>query len=143
VVKRVLESNSVVPGGGAVEAALSIYLENFALTLGTREQLAVAAFADALLVIPKQLAINGAQDATDLVAKLRSKHHAAQTDPTKTALNRMGLDVYEGLVVDNVATGVLEPTLSKLKILQFATEASVTILRIDDMIKINPQQRGR
>ncbi|RUS23822.1 T-complex protein 1 subunit alpha [Jimgerdemannia flammicorona] len=33
VVKRTLESGSVVPGGGAVEAALSIYLEKFATTL--------------------------------------------------------------------------------------------------------------
>lgn len=33
VVKRVLESKTVVPGGGAVEAALSIYLENFASSL--------------------------------------------------------------------------------------------------------------
>lgn len=33
VVKRVLESKSVVAGGGAVEAALSIYLENFATSL--------------------------------------------------------------------------------------------------------------
>lgn len=32
-VKRTLESNKVVPGGGAVETALSIYLENFATTL--------------------------------------------------------------------------------------------------------------
>jgi len=33
VVKRVLESKTIVPGGGAVEAALSIYLENFASSL--------------------------------------------------------------------------------------------------------------
>ena len=33
VVKRVLESKSIVPGGGAVEAALSMYLENFATSL--------------------------------------------------------------------------------------------------------------
>jgi T-complex protein 1 subunit alpha len=33
IVKRTLESGSVVPGGGAVETALSIYLENFATTL--------------------------------------------------------------------------------------------------------------
>lgn len=33
VVKRVMESKTVVPGGGAVEAALSIYLENFASSL--------------------------------------------------------------------------------------------------------------
>jgi T-complex protein 1 subunit alpha len=37
VVKRVLESNSVVAGGGAVEVALSIYLDDFARTLGSRE----------------------------------------------------------------------------------------------------------
>lgn len=48
-------------GGGAVEAALSIYLENFATTLGSREQLAIAEFADALLAIPKTLAVNAAQ----------------------------------------------------------------------------------
>lgn len=33
VIKRTLESGSVVPGGGAVESGLSIYLENFATTL--------------------------------------------------------------------------------------------------------------
>lgn len=33
VVKRTLESGVVVPGGGAVETALSIYLENFATTV--------------------------------------------------------------------------------------------------------------
>ena len=37
VVKRVLESKTVVPGGGAVEAALSIYLENFATSLVRRK----------------------------------------------------------------------------------------------------------
>jgi T-complex protein 1 subunit alpha len=33
VVRRVLESKSVVAGGGSVEAALSIYLENFATSV--------------------------------------------------------------------------------------------------------------
>lgn len=61
-----------------MEAALSIYLENFANTLGSREQLAIAEFADALLVIPKTLAVNAAKDATELVAKLRAYHYTAQ-----------------------------------------------------------------
>ncbi len=34
-----------VAGGGAVEAALSIYLDSFATTLGTREQLAIYEFS--------------------------------------------------------------------------------------------------
>ena len=33
VIKRVLESRQVVPGGGCCETALSIYLENFATTV--------------------------------------------------------------------------------------------------------------
>eukprot|EP01102_Stenamoeba_stenopodia_P007997 TRINITY_DN2263_c0_g1_i1.p1 TRINITY_DN2263_c0_g1~~TRINITY_DN2263_c0_g1_i1.p1 ORF type:complete len:439 (+),score=106.16 TRINITY_DN2263_c0_g1_i1:205-1521(+) len=36
IIQRTLESGKVVPGGGAVEAALSIYLENFATTLVCR-----------------------------------------------------------------------------------------------------------
>ena len=36
VVKRVMESKNIVVGGGTVEAALSIYLENFATTLSSR-----------------------------------------------------------------------------------------------------------
>ena len=41
-VKRTLESGSIVPGGAAVETALHIYLEEFAGTVGSREQLAIA-----------------------------------------------------------------------------------------------------
>ena len=37
-----------------------------------------------------------------------------------------------------VHAGVLEPAMSKIKSLQFATEAAMTLLRIDDMIKMNP-----
>ena len=48
-VQRTLQSNAVVPGGGAVETALSIFLENFATTLGSREQLAIAEFANAMV----------------------------------------------------------------------------------------------
>ena len=76
-----LKPDRYVVGGGAVEAALSIYLENFANTLGSREQLAIAEFADALLVIPKTLAVNAAKDATELVAKLRAYHYTAQVHP--------------------------------------------------------------
>ena len=33
-----IESNSLVAGGGAVEAALSIYLDGLATSMGSREQ---------------------------------------------------------------------------------------------------------
>ncbi|OQR67495.1 T-complex protein 1 subunit alpha isoform 1 [Tropilaelaps mercedesae] len=141
-VKRVLESKTVVAGGGSVEAALSIYLEGYATLLSSREQLAVAEFARSLLVIPKTLAINAAKDATDLVAKLRAYHNSAQTNSEQHGAHKWsGLDLVEGLVRDNRAAGILEPTISKVKSLKFATEAAITILRIDDLIKLKPNDR--
>jgi len=140
VVKRVMESKNVVVGGGAVEAALSIYLENFATTLSSREQLAIADFAKSLLVIPKTLAVNAAQDSSDLVAKLRAYHNTSQTKADHATLKNNGLDLYEGAVRDNLKAGVFEPAISKVKSLKFATEAAITILRIDDLIKLQPEQ---
>ena len=146
IVKRTLESDTVVPGGGSCEVALSVYLEQFAETLGNREQLAIAEFAQALLIIPKTLAFNGAFDAADLVAQLRAYHHASQKKD-KADVNGdykyMGLDLENGTVRNSVAAGVLEPAISKIKSIRFATEAAVTILRIDDSITMAPKENPR
>jgi chaperonin GroEL (HSP60 family) len=208
IIKRTLESGSVVPGGGAVETALNVYLEGFAKSLvrnfgphwlipysdgdtsgfacghlhhmihdapafrltnfaihsnyalkfcavapcwcvpfihkyqqASREQLAIAEFADALLVIPKTLAVNAAKDSTELVGTLRAAHGAAQSAPKddgKKKYMRYGLDLLNGQIRDNVAAGVLEPTMSKVKSLKSAFEAAVSLLRIDDAIACAP-----
>lgn len=54
--------------------------------------------AEALLVIPRTLSINAAQDATELVARLRAHHHAAQTQSDKEELKHTGLDLTNGQV---------------------------------------------
>jgi T-complex protein 1 subunit alpha len=179
-VKRTLESGRIVPGGGAVETALHIYLEEWAtsvvsrtlcscLTLtnfahqGSREQLAIGAFATALLVIPKTLAVNAALDSSELVAQLRSRHALSQRvassespaadnkQPTtekekdlarKKNYKNYGLDLLNGKVIDEIKAGVLEPSMSKVKQLKSAVEACVAIMRIDTMIKLDPEQRG-
>ncbi|XP_075254433.1 T-complex protein 1 subunit alpha-like [Convolutriloba macropyga] len=140
-VKRVIESKNLVAGGGAVESALSIYLENYATTMASREQLAVAEFAHSLLIIPKMLAVNAAQDAADLVSKLRAFHHASQTSPEKVGYKFVGLDLHQGKCRDNKKAGVVEPAVSKIKSLKFATEAAITILRIDDLVKLEPEPK--
>jgi len=93
------------------------------------------------------LAINAAKDATELLAKLRVFHNAAQkqdgvSDEKKKALKYSGLELMDGKIRNNLTNGVVEPSMSKVKSLKFATEAAITILRIDDMIKLaqpNPQ----
>lgn len=141
-VKRVLESSSLVVGGGCVEVNTSIYLEHVARTLGSREQLAISEFAEALNVIPKQLAINAAKDATDLLTKLRYVHDKAQKSEEEevTKLKHTGLDLLTGKIRNNYNAGVFEPAISKIKSLKFATEAAITLLRIDDLIRIEPDK---
>lgn len=47
------------------------------------------------------------------------------------------MDLVNGKVRNNLKAGVLEPAMSKVKAIQFATEAAITILRIDDVITLN------
>ena len=168
-VKRTLESGRIVPGGGAVETALHIYLEEWATSVGSREQLAIGAFAAALLIIPTTLAVNAAKDSAELVAQLRSRHALSQrlssnpaTDPHATTADgqpstatedekslakkknykNYGLDLTRGRVVDSLKMGVMEPSMSKVKQLKSAVEACVAIMRIDTMIKLDPENRG-
>ncbi|KAF2861817.1 t-complex protein 1 subunit alpha [Piedraia hortae CBS 480.64] len=182
-VKRTLESGRIVPGGGAVETALHIYLEEWATSVGSREQLAIGAFAQSLLVIPITLAVNAAKDSSELVAQLRSRHalsqrtaeppqqqkskhphtpatttgnssftpaKANQAPPTSAEQQQLhgksyknyGLDLAKGKVHDCVKAGVLEPSMSKVKQLKSAVEACVAIMRIDTLIKLDPEQKG-
>ncbi|KAL3445562.1 chaperonin Cpn60/TCP-1 family [Aspergillus insuetus] len=153
-VKRTLESGSIVPGGGAVETALHMYLEEFAVTVGSREQLAIGEFAQSLLIVPKTLAVNAAKDSSELVAQLRKRHAVSQrvqegeanekekAIAKKKEYRNYGLDLSKGRVHDCLKAGVLEPSMGKLKQLKSAVEACIAIMRIDTMIKLDPEQKG-
>lgn len=132
VVSRALEHSALVPGGGAVETGLAIHLEDFALSHSGREQLAIVEFAESLMTIPKILATNAALDVTNIIADLRVAHAKGQV--------HAGLDLNNGTVRNSVENGVVEPLVSKLKSIKFATETAITILRIDDMVKLAPEK---
>jgi T-complex protein 1 subunit alpha len=124
------------------------------LLQGSREQLAIGEFAQALLVVPKTLAVNAAKDSSELVAQLRSRHAVSQRIPEDEAsadekaiarkknYRNYGLDLTNGKVVDMVKAGVLEPSMSKVRQLKSAVEACISIMRIDTLIKLDPEQRG-
>lgn len=144
VVKRTLESGYVVAGGGAVEIALSIYLEDYSRTLETKEQTAVAEFCEALNIIPKVLASNAAQDATELVSKLRALHAASQSseDPAKKELRHCGLDLVLGKVRNNVKAGVLEPMVSKIKSIRYILNMIYLYYNLINFINLKIRHRS-
>ncbi len=51
---------------------MSVHLNDYSTTINTRDQMVIQEYADALLIIPKTLALNAAKDASELVA--RSMH---------------------------------------------------------------------
>ncbi|KAJ6240801.1 t-complex protein 1 subunit alpha [Anaeramoeba flamelloides] len=139
IVSKTLESSKVVPGGGAIEAGLSIYLEKFSRTVGSIEQVAISQFAKSLLVIPKTLAVNSACDSIELVSKLRACHNTGQVKK-KPKLLQIGLDLENNKLLNSIKNGIVEPLVLKIKMLKFATEAAITVLRIDEFIELYPEE---
>ncbi|UKJ89092.2 T-complex protein 1 alpha subunit [Theileria orientalis] len=136
-----LEQNSLVPGGGSVESNLSIHLRNYSKSVSSREQLAIDEFAEALLVIPKTLSLNAALDATEYVSILKSYHAKYYANKDENPDYKWyGLSLNDGKIDNNLKMGVLEATVSKIKSIKFATEAAITILRIDDLITLEPEK---
>ncbi len=134
VVGAVLETAKIVPGGGAVETALSRALESYASGTGGREGLAVSAFADALRIIPKSLAENAGLDPIDIMQDLVAKNETKGT--------QMGIDVYNGRIADMYKLGVVEPLEVNRQIIKSAVEATCMILRIDDVISAKEIKGG-
>ncbi len=122
-----LESGYCVYGGGAIEASLAKDLRDYSNEVGGREQLAIQAFADALEIIPKTLADSAGMDPIDSIVQLRNKQRAKDGKV-------YGIDVFKGAIGDMDRLGVIEPMKIKEQAIASATEASVQILRIDDMI---------
>lgn len=130
IVKRAVQNNDVVAGGGAIEMELSKHLREHARTIQGKQQLIIAAYAKALECIPRQLADNAGFDATDLMNQLRMRHAQGHIWD--------GIDVTTEGVSDNMQKFVWEPALIKINALSSSAEAARVILSIDETI--NAQQ---
>lgn len=67
VVRSLVKSRGLIPGGGAAEIEISLKLANYAKTLEGVDQMIVKAYADALEIIPYTLAENAGMSPIDIV----------------------------------------------------------------------------
>lgn len=74
IVRRTIQNDAVVAGGGAIEMELSKMLRDHSRTIAGKEQLLIGSIAKALEIIPRQLCDNAGFDATNILNKLRQKH---------------------------------------------------------------------
>ena len=132
IVRRATKTNSIVPGGGAIEMELSKYVRKEGMEIKGKEQLVVLGFARALEVIPRTLAQNSGFDAVEIVNKLRQKHDLSKDGKS------FGVNCFEGGIIDTYIQFVWEPTLLKENILNAATEACCSVISVDQTVK-NPK----
>ncbi|MFN3527757.1 MAG: thermosome subunit alpha [Candidatus Altarchaeaceae archaeon] len=127
-IKSALENGKYVAGGGATEIELAIRLENFAKTVGGKEQLAISAFASAFDIIPKTLAESAGMDPIDTLVKLKEIH--ANREDGKY----YGVNVIDKEIRNMKELNVIEPLKIKTQAIKSASEAAEMILRIDDVV---------
>lgn len=105
-------------GGGCAEMLMARAVDNAAMKIDGKKQIAVAAFAVALRQLPTILADNAGYDSSELVAKLRT----AQND----GMNTYGLDLMTpgGGIADMRELGVIESYKLKRAVVSSASEAA-------------------
>lgn len=127
VVAKLIDTKSIVGGGGACEIELAKRIKDFAIKSGGKEQIAIQAFAEALEELPKTLARNAGIDEINIIGEL-SASHAVDGNIW------VGIDINDGSIGDNFTKGIIDPSAVKEQLFKSATELAVLILRIDEMI---------
>mmetsp|Transcript_4000 Transcript_4000/g.4089 ORF Transcript_4000/g.4089 Transcript_4000/m.4089 type:complete len:529 (-) Transcript_4000:203-1789(-) len=134
VLTETVKETRVVCGGGCMEMQMAAAIDKQVPRTAGKAALAMEAFSRALRQLPTIIADNGGLDSSELVSQLRVAHAAGPSNA--------GLNMVTGEIGDMWELGVRESFKSKLQVLVSAAEAAEMILRVDDIIKCAPRQRG-
>jgi chaperonin GroEL (HSP60 family) len=124
---RLRENPQLIPGGGATYIALARRLRRYAETVPGREQLAIEAFADGLETIPRVLAENSGMDPIDTLLEIVAIQ-------TKEEDDTIGLNVVSRQPENMRTSNVVEPSRVLEQAISGASEATIAVLRIDDVL---------
>lgn len=126
VAKQLCRDARMVPGAGATEIALAAKLRDLADATPGMEQYAIRAFGESFEFLPRVLAENAGADATSAISALYAAHAGGSA--------AAGVNVDDGSVLDAAAAGVYDSFLVKENALRLASDAAVTVLRVDQII---------
>ena len=134
VARNIFLDPKVVPGGGAVEMAVSHALLERSKTMTGVEQFPYRAVVQALEVIPRTLAQNCGANVIRTLTALRAKHAAGEVT--------WGINGETGEVVDMKKLKIWEPLTVKLQTYKTAIETAILLLRIDDIVSGSKRKDG-
>ncbi|KAH9066921.1 T-complex protein 1 [Lactarius vividus] len=133
VARNVVFNPTLVPGGGAVEMAVSVGLHARARAVTGVEAGPFRAVADALEVIPRTLVQNAGGNAIRALTALRAKHASGE--------HSWGIDGETGDIVDMKTHKLYESASVKIQTFKTAIEAARVLLRVDDVVQATRKER--
>mmetsp|Transcript_28384 Transcript_28384/g.56896 ORF Transcript_28384/g.56896 Transcript_28384/m.56896 type:complete len:531 (+) Transcript_28384:3-1595(+) len=128
--KTATKDGRLLPGAGATEMELSLKIRGFADTCPGLDQYAIRAFGKALEVVPRTLAENAGLDQGAVLAALGAAH-ASGKRLAGVDIDSMGIDGASGVAEE---TKVLDLYATKTSAFRLAIDASLTVLRVDQII---------
>jgi len=127
VIKTMARDRRFVPGAGATELRLADAITEFGEAQPGLDQYAINKFGISLEVVPRTLAQNAGMDAAEVIAEMYAAHKAGN--------GSVGIDVENCVTADR---GVLDLLHTKREAIKMATDAAVTVLRVDQIIMAKP-----
>jgi T-complex protein 1 subunit zeta len=122
-----IEDKFVVPGAGAFEIAVSDELNKFKESVKGKARLGVAAFADAMLVIPKTLSQNAGHDQQSVLVELHDAFAATK--------QLVGVDLKTGGALSPIDHGIIDNYRVKRQIIHSAAIIASNLLLVDEIMR--------
>ncbi|KAI5696274.1 hypothetical protein M8J75_010773 [Diaphorina citri] len=126
--KDAVRDGAVVPGAGAFEVAAWHALQNYKNTVKGKSRLGIQAYAEALLIIPKTIAVNSGFDAQDTLVKLQE---ACGEAPGVA----VGVDVNSGEVLNPTSAGIYDNLTVKRQIINSCSVIASNLLLVDEVMR--------
>jgi chaperonin GroEL (HSP60 family) len=128
---------TVVAGGGSIEAIIASRVRKNADLDGSRKQIVLRKFADALEEIPLTIARNAGMNETDTLIKLRTKQPSSLSNKNKK-FNWYGVNPIERKIEEMLSKNIIEPSLVKEQVMKTAVEVTNLLVRVDDVLMAKP-----
>ena len=100
-----------------------------------KEKLGVQAFADALLIVPKTLALNSGLDIQETLIAVQSEHESSGLI--------VGIDVETGDAIDPMAEGIVDNYRVKKQAIHLSEVIASQLLLVDEVIKAGRKMGGK
>lgn len=126
-VTNVIEDKFLVPGAGAFEIVVSNALNSYKETVKGKARLGVAAFAEAMLVIPKTLSQNAGHDPQSVLVELHDAFNSAKLP--------VGVDLKTGAALFPLEHGIIDNYRVKRQIIHSATIIASNLLLVDEIMR--------